>query len=316
MKNTVASVRARLKNRFREKLAGEHDFHLVLARYANERFLYRLGISEYRKGLILKGAMLLITKYGLTGRPTRDMDFAGYGNYETEAMLNKMREICAQTIAEDDGLVFAADGIRVAPIRVQQQYKGLRFRFLALLGNTRIPMQIDVGFGDVIVPSAVEIELPTMLDQPPPRVSAYPIETVISEKFNAMVSWTRRTTRYKDFFDIYRLVHECSFEGERVVRAIRATFERQGTPITVQLPQVLNGAFYEDETRNADWREYITNDKVQGIPMNFSDMGETIKDFFIPPWKALAEKGPFTHNWNPSHHWVEKSTQEKARNEP
>ena len=307
MKNTAASIQARLKNRFKKKFAGEHDFLLVLARYANERFLFRLGESDHREDLVLKGAMLLITEYGLTGRPTRDVDFAGYGNYETGAMLKKMQDICLQPIAEDDGLIFQTDRFKVTPIRVQQQYKGLRFKFLARLGSIRIPMQVDVGFGDVIEPDAVEIKLPTMLNQPAPHVFAYPIEVVISEKFNAMANWTERTTRFKDFFDIYKLAHEHAFDGERIVRAIRATFARQGTPITTQLPQVLNGTFYADSMRDAGWSYYIMHNKVQGAPMNFSTMGETIRTFLTPPWEALAEESPFAYDWDPNRHWTQKS---------
>ena len=131
---------------------------------------------------------------------------------------------------------------------------------------------------------------------------------VISEKFNAMVNWTDRTTRYKDFFDIYKLAHGHTFDGERIACAVRATFGRQGTPISAEFPPSLGANFYSDTTHDAGWRKYVADDRLQDVPTNFSDTGETIRAFLIPPWEALAEGTPFTHNWDPNHHWVEKPT--------
>ena len=176
--NVVASVRQRLLELSRER--GE-DFQLILTWYAAERFLYRLGLSKHSKQFILKGAMLLKVWMDRSHRPTRDLDFAGYGEGSPGRLVNLFHEI-SQVEVEEDGLQYEAESIQVNEIRENQKYQGQRVRLVAYLETARIPVQIDIGFGDVVTPDAEEISYPTLLDSPAPRILVYPPESVVSEK--------------------------------------------------------------------------------------------------------------------------------------
>lgn len=145
-------------------------------------------------------------------------------------LLQLFREVCGVSV-EDDGLTFEDDTLTAEPIRDDAEYDGLRVRFRALLGNARIPMQIDIGFGNAIEPPATEVEYPTLLDAPAPHIRAYPQEAVIAEKLHTMVIRDELNSRYKDFYDLYVLARQFRFDGAKLSRSIGATFERRRTII-------------------------------------------------------------------------------------
>jgi len=231
-RNLAASIHRRLLNGARER--GD-DLQFVAQRYAAERFLYRLGVSQHREQFVLKGALLFALWGGSAYRPTRDLDFTGYGDPEVEAVLDRIRQICTAP-APDDGMFFDAGTLRVEPIREEVEYGGVRVVFEARLSTAQIRMQLDVGFGNAIEPRAVEADYPTLLDAPAPRIRAYPHEAVVAEKLHAMVVLGERNSRYKDFYDLHVLARQFAFEGEHLTRAIAATFERRGTSIDAALP--------------------------------------------------------------------------------
>ncbi len=245
-KDIAASIRARLLARSRE--TGE-DFQFLLQRYASERFLYRLGESPHRDRYVLKGAMLFALWGGSLYRATRDLDFTGYGNSETDAVIAAMREICTLPVA-NDGLTYDAATVMAEPIRETAEYNGLRVRLSATLAGARIPMQIDIGFGNAVEPPATEAEYPTLLGLPAPRIRAYPHEAVVAEKFHAMAVLGEINSRYKDFYDIYVLASRFGFDGERVARAIAATFDRRRTPIDAAFPAALTPRFFAEDRRD------------------------------------------------------------------
>lgn len=207
--NVAASVRQRLLDLSRER--GE-DFQLILTWYAAERFLYRLALSKHSNQFILKGAMLLNVWMDRSHRPTRDLDFAGYGEGSPERLVNLFHEIC-QVEVEEDGLQYEAESIQVNEIRENQEYQGKRVRLVAYLETARIPVQIDIGFGDVVTPDAEEISYPTLLDSPAPRILVYPPETVVSEKLQAMVALGILNSRMKDFYDLRIISKQLTFDG-------------------------------------------------------------------------------------------------------
>jgi predicted nucleotidyltransferase component of viral defense system len=197
--NVAASVRDRLLNRSRK--TGE-DFQFLLQRYAAERLLYRLGQSAHRTLFVLKGAMLFALWGGSVYRPTRDLDFTGYGNKDAVAVIATFKEVCA-VLVPDDGLVFDAMTVTAEPIREQVEYNGLRVRLRAMLGAARIEMQIDIGFDNAIEPGANDVQFPTLLDAPVPNIRAYPHEAVVAEKLHTLVVLGERTSRMKDLYDLY-----------------------------------------------------------------------------------------------------------------
>jgi len=259
-RNTGASIRARLLNLAREK---GQAFDLLLTRYATERLLYRLSTTPHRDRFVLKGAMLMTTWFDDPHRPTRDVDLLGYGDPAPEPMLAVFREICA--VEENDGILFDVDALRVELIREELEYGGLRLRTTARLAGARITVVIDIGFGDATEPGVEEISLPVMLDLPAPRLRAYPRETVIAEKFQAMVLFGLANTRIKDYYDIWILSRSYAFDAERLSRAIAATFERRGTAIPEELPDALTTAFSTDATKQRQW-EAFARDLAAEVP--------------------------------------------------
>ena len=199
--------------------------------------------------------MLLMSWFEDPHRSTRDLDLLGFGDPSPEAMLETFREILAR--GEDDGVVFDVDALRVDRIREELEYGGLRLRTTASISGARIILSIDVGFGDALEPGAELIDYPVMLDFPAPRLLAYTRETVVAEKFQAMVALGRANSRMKDFYDVWILSRSFTFDDERLARAIAATFARRVTEIPTELPDALSPAFAADEQKQRQWRAFV-----------------------------------------------------------
>lgn len=276
-KDISASVRARLLNISKER---GQVFDLILTRFALERFLYRLSISAYRDRFVLKGAMLVTTWFEDPHRPTRDLDLLGYGDPSPETMLAAFREICGAAV--DDGIQFHTDTLRIDTIREELKYGGLRIKVVATLAVARINVTIDIGFGDAVEPGIEEIKLPVLLDLPVPHLRAYARETVIAEKFEAMVSRGRTNSRMKDFYDIWMLSKTYEFDIERLARAIAATFLRRGTAIP-EIPldvDAFKPEFFHDRGKLQQWSAF-TRDLSAQAPSFESVILELI-DFISP----------------------------------
>ncbi len=279
-RNMGASVRARLLNLAKER---RQPNDLLLTRYALERFLYRLSTTKHRECFVLKGAMLMTTWFEDPFRPTRDLDLLGYGDPDSEAMLAVFREICA--VEADDGVVFDVPGLAVDLIREEHEYGGLRIKTDAAIAGTRVRVVIDIGFGDAIEPSAAEIDLPVLLDLPAPRLRAYPRETVIAEKFQAMVVLGRTNSRMKDLYDIWLLSRAYEFTGGGLARAIAATFARRKTPVPADPPYALTRAFADDRAKQQQWNAF-----VESIGAELPPLADIIGDLaaFLMPQAATA----------------------------
>ncbi len=249
----VQSVRQRLLNRSRE--SGE-DYNLLLTRYAVERLLYRLSQSEHANEFILKGAMLFTVWTGAMHRPTRDLDLLGFGEPSEDRLIDVFRNVCEQTV-DDDGMAFDGNTITAAPIRDEQAYAGIRLRIAAKLGNARLNLQIDVGFGDVVTPEARSETYPTLLDQPAPELRVYSPESVVAEKLEAMVSLGMANSRMRDFYDTWVLLQQFELDDQVLARAIRATFERRGTVIPSNVPLGLTEEFAGDPDKQRQWSAFL-----------------------------------------------------------
>lgn len=293
--NVAASVRDRLLNRARQ--TGE-DFQFLLQRYAAERLLYRMGQSAHRDRFVLKGAMLFALWGGSVYRPTRDLDFTGYGDSGAESVISAFKEICTVTVP-DDGLAFDAGTVTAEPIRDEAEYGGLRVRLRALLGNARIDMQIDIGFGNAIEPGANDVQYPTLLGAPAPHIRAYPQESVVAEKLHTLVVLGERTTRMKDLYDLSTLATQFAFDGTRLTGAIAATFKRRKTKIEPALPAGLASRFFADDARATLWRAYLDRNNLPGAPRDFAQAGERIQAFLGPVWSAFVAGDGFASSWRP-----------------
>ncbi|MBZ9605819.1 nucleotidyl transferase AbiEii/AbiGii toxin family protein [Phyllobacterium chamaecytisi] len=189
-----------------------------MTRYAIERVLYRLSVSPYRDHFVLKGAMLFSLWAPVPYRATGDLDLLGFGENAPVAIAAVFAEILA-TKVEDEGVIFRPDTLRAAPAREQDEYAGVRLDFVAELAGARLAMLVDIGYGDAITPGPVDMEYPSLLGQPAPHLKAYPPETVVAEKFQAMVALDMLNSRMKDFFDLWAIAGAFAFEGEVLARA-------------------------------------------------------------------------------------------------
>lgn len=273
--NLGASVRARL---LKLSKANGQGFDLVLTRFALERLLYRLSQSPHADRFVLKGAMLMMSWFNDPHRGTRDLDLLGFGDPGEEAMLATFRDILSQEV--EDGVLFDPDTLRVDRIREQLEYGGLRLRALASVGGARINLTIDIGFGDALEPEPEVVDYPVMLDLPAPRLRAYARETVIAEKFQAMVALGRANSRMKDFYDVWILSRSFSFDDDRLARAIAATFARRETPIPDEVPDALTPGFAADEQKQRQWRAFVADLAID--PGGFEQISEELAAFLMP----------------------------------
>ena len=296
-KNLAASVHQRLLNNARD--AGR-PFNEVLQYFAMERFLYRLSKSPLSDNFVLKGALLFKVWDTANSRPTMDIDLLGFTDNNPENMADSVIEMCS-TEVEPDGLVFDCDSVHADRIKEDADYEGVRVRFAGRLGNARISMQIDVGFGDIVHPRAVSLRFPTILDMPAPELRGYSRESVVAEKLEAMVYLGRLNSRMKDFYDVWLFARQFDFNGGDLAAAIERTFANRGTQLT-DISQI-TVEILENPNLDAQWNGFL---KKTGViaPERFSDILPTINEFLGPPLTSLASKTPFAGQWHASGPWA------------
>lgn len=270
--NLIASIRQRLRNKAAH--TGE-AFDFVLGRYGAERLLYRLSVSKLSTQFVLKGALLFYLWNEQMHRPTRDLDLLGFGPSDTATLEQAFREI-VETSVPDDGLTFFPDTIAAEPIRDDTLYGGIRVKTMAKLGNIRIPLQIDVGFGDAITPGPEVSNFPTLLtDFPAPAIRSYPVYTVIAEKLQAMVSLGDRNTRMKDFFDLRSIFQTEQLDQAVISQAIRSTFERRRTSLPQGVPRCLTPEFAA--IKESQWRAFLDRNGIPKTAESFADVLQSIR---------------------------------------
>jgi hypothetical protein len=293
-RNMGASVRARLLDRARVERA---DFQILLTRYALERLLYRLSLSVHRDRFILKGAMLFVTWVKDQFRPTRDLDLLGYGENSPAAIAGIFRVICEQPV-DDDGVVFDVDALEAALIREEMEYGGVRVRTNATIAGAHIPIQIDVGFGDVVTPGPVEIEYPSLLGAPTASLRAYPVDTVVAEKFEALVRLGIANSRLKDFYDLWQIAQTFELDRSLLTAALRHTFGRRGTALPSETPTGLSEAYAE--TWDRQWRAFLGRERMAAAPQALAMVIADLRRFLLP----VAQPPEDGWRWRPKEGWV------------
>jgi hypothetical protein len=306
-----ASVRARLLNQ--AKASGE-EFERTLTRFAAERWLYRLGVSAARSRCVLKGASLLTVWLPDPHRATRDIDVLATGDTHDAAIRELLSEVCAVQ-CPDDGVTFDLSALVIAPIRVEEEYAGVRALFWAFLSTARIRMQVDIGIGDALTSDVNEIEYPAMLPHlPRANIRAYPRETSVAEKFEAMVKLGRRNSRMKDFHDVYALSAAFAFDGATLCAAIKGCFDRRVTSWTAERPDALTTAFYQDELIQKRWQAYLRGgDILVTPPISFDEVGQQIIRFLGPVRDSIIASEAFPGSWTPERAWITKSAAETVQ---
>lgn len=258
-KNVGASVRARLRNQAR---ADKVDFNLMLTRYALERLLYRLSVSAWSAEFLLKGALLFDLWFDQPQRPTRDIDLLGFGPAGLEHLTTVFQEICGQ--ACEDGMVYDQASVRAIEIRKDANYEGVRVTLVGALDGARCAVQVDVGYGDAVTPAADSVLFPVVLDEmPQPKLRAYPVYTVVAEKYESIVSLGIANTRMKDYFDLWILAQHATIDPTILRGAIQATFERRGTPMQADAPIGLSVVFAADPIKQQQWRAFLSKNRLK-----------------------------------------------------
>jgi len=297
--NLAASVHQRLLNHAR---ATGRPFNEVLQRFALERFLYRLGRSPYAPRFVLKGALMLTAWQIPSPRPTRDIDLLGRMENTVEQVASAIEAICQEPVP-DDGLRFETEGIIAERITETANYSGVRLRFAAYLGQARVPMRIDVGFGDPLVPGSSLVQLPTILDFPPPEVQGYSRESAIAEKYQIMVYLGQINSRMKDFYDVWSLAIHFPFEGPTLAEAISETFQSRGTSLSLH-PTVFSNAFAVDSEKQVQWEAFRRRLRMEDTPATLQEVVQVIAAFLGPVTEALVTGQPFQQQWELGGRWL------------
>ncbi len=298
--NSAASVRARLLILAQEK--GE-DYQRVLGRYAIERFLYRLGRSPYRDKFAIKGATLFTLWTGQTHRPTKDLDMLGQGSSAIADVENTIRAICEGQ--DEDGIVFDTKSIKGEKIKENDEYEGVRVKFDAILAGAQIPMQVDIGFGDAVLPEPQLASFPVLLPMSAPVIRAYPRDASIAEKFQAMVALDIRNSRMKDFYDIWFMASTWTFEMASLRRSIIASFQRRGTDLPENVPFALTDEFLDDPQKKQQWNAFISRLGPRDSAPSFMEVGEFLRRFLLPCLMPSLSPNNTARYWTPSLGWSE-----------
>ena len=299
--NVAASIRSRLLSRAKAEAT---EFQLFLDRYACERFLYRLGESEVRDRCILKGASLLALWMEEPYRATRDVDLLVFGANDEENVRGVMTTICNVSCPKD-GMALDISTLKVSAIRDGQRYGGQRATLIALLGTARCNIQVDFGFGDVVIPGPEEAQLPTMIDGvPAPFLRTYPQVSCIAEKFESMVQLGIGNSRMKDFYDVWALSEAFAFDGPELQEAVARCFDRRGTPWSAERPDALTPAFYSNPQLQDYWTTYGHQVGLLHLPPSaFEEIGSRIQSFLGPVRDSIVAGEPFDMNWSPGGPW-------------
>lgn len=268
----ATSVRQRLLNLSQARGV---DYNALLIQYGIERFLFRLSKSRHSRRFVLKGAMLMRVWSEDIYRPTKDVDLLGFGDPSPAAVAAAVREIIAVAVP-DDGLQFESASISTGLIREDQQYNGVRAKIEAMLGSARLRLQIDVGFGDSVVPEPQHAIFPTLLGPEGPTLLVYPVETVIAEKLEAIVNLGVANTRMKDYYDLLVILRRFAVAEPLLARAIAATFQRRRTTIPQGTPTGLSAVFTRDPEVQKLWRAFLDRLRIKDVPTEFSEVAAVI----------------------------------------
>lgn len=289
VKNIPASVLERLKNIAKMNRV---DFNYIARRYVQERFLYRLSQSAQRDHFILKGALLFLVWDINPNRPTKDIDFLGnYMKNNPEEILPRIAEVLAVTYP--DGVTFIADQITYETIKQDADYQGLRITIPCFIGTMKIPLQMDIGFGDIIVNQPDSMDFPVLLDFPAPKLVTYSVESSLAEKFQAIVSLGEFNSRIKDFYDIYYTAGKRSFSGEILSKALQATFTNRGTELASS-SNIFTAEFRQSERFALLWKAFCRQRNLEES-ITFEEVVDRLEKFLLPVVQGEVHEGSFWH---------------------
>ncbi len=238
---------------------------------------------------------------GFMSRPTMDIDLLGKIENSIDLVVAVFKDTCEMEV-ENDGIVFHQNTVTATRITEDADYKGVRVLLRGSLGTIRLFLQIDIGFGDVIIPKPSRVKYPVLLDFPPPELDGYTMESTVAEKFQAMVKLDLLNSRMKDFYDIWFLSGMFDFKGETLIEAIEKTFAKRKTPLITE-PSILNPTFMKDDTKQAQWLGFINKAKLSDAPASFENVTAGLKIFLQPVVASIINRQPFQLFWAAPGSW-------------
>lgn len=293
------SIQARLLNYSRDHQVNHNH---TLMRYGIERLMYRLSRSPHADRFVLKGAMLFVLWLADLHRPTQDLDLLSLGDFSSRALRSIFEEVCEMPV-EDDGIEFSKDGIEIEEIREAEVYQGLRVKIPGRLGNIRLNVSVDVGFGDAIVPDPDKSDYPVLLDLPPPEMKTYPRETVVAEKVDAMIVLGIRNSRMKDYYDLWTLAQRFPFDASLLARAIDATLKRRGRELPSQIPPGLQDEFAANPTKQIQWKAFLRRAIPDQADLKLGEVVPAIREFLAPVLESIVPGKALRLHWMPGSGW-------------
>lgn len=290
--SSAASVKARLKNRSRET---NKTLQELLIAYGLERTIYRISISPYKENFILKGGIFLYAVFdGNYTRATTDIDLLAQKiSNETEDMKSVFLNIFA--LETDDPLRFELNSLEAKAITEFKEYHGVNISILAFLDRTKIPVSIDIGFGDIIYPDRTEMEFPVVLSDESPQIYAYSLYSSVAEKFDALVSLGYDNSRFKDFYDLYVLSTTHDFDGFELSEAVKETFENRHTSISEIV--AFDNSFSDDPLRQSRWNSFVKKKRAM-LPLTLEETINMIRNFLYPVAESIKTGKRIEKNWN------------------
>lgn len=284
MNNNISSIKDRLKH-YSKKHKKIHQ--ATLTRYFQERLLFRLSKSTFKNNFLLKGGALIYALQKEESRPTLDIDLLAKNiKANHEEVKSVFKEIC--DLKFYDGVTFDSKNISASEIVKEGNYSGIRIKVLARLGNIKQSMQIDIGFGDIVIPGPVEMEYPTIIEMESPNLLAYSVESLISEKFQAMIDLAEYNSRMKDFYDVYTMFVSQKYDETNLATAIKNTFEKRNTK-AIPNHSLFDDNFFEDRNRITQWNAFLNKSNLN-LNLKFSEVMKTIKETLEPMYIHLMEK--------------------------
>jgi len=295
--NIAASVRQRLLDKAR---IDKRPFNELLQYFVMERFLYRLSRSNHADKFVLKGALMLRAWQAPLFRPTMDIDMlARQTSNEVKQIVDLIKNVC-QVVVDSDGIEFDSESVRGENIVEDADYEGVRVLFVGKLDTVKIRMQVDIGFGDVVVPGPQETILPTMLDFPPPCIACYSRESSIAEKFEAMVKLDELNSRMKDFYDIWLLVRQFDFYSPHVQDAVASTLNNRGTDLPNVITAFTNTFIHAKSTQ---WGAFRKKLDIDTVPMEFAEVNGLIQEFLGPILDGIRTQTSVKSTWTAPGPW-------------
>lgn len=236
-------------------------------------------------------------------RTTVDIDFLARFDNQINKIERVIKDACTVK-TPPDGLIFDARTVKGKRIKENADYEGVRVNFLGFLEKSKIPMQIDIGFGDVIIPKPSEVAYPVLLDFPAPHLKGYTFETVVAEKFEAMIKLGTLNSRMKDFYDVWLMARQFNFEGKMLMAAIKATFENRSTQLPSGKPFFAAGIYTKQSVQTTMWKAFLKNNPAKGAPDSFKAIIAAVEEFLNKPVVAISSGRELPGHWQAPGPWA------------